>query len=99
MPQADECRTKAQECEEIARQHRELELKQLWEDCGRTWRRSGTSSRRRPKAKSLGVRAFPRWWRPAGPNGTPPSVQPPSCSRLSRQVALSKKWMGIFVGE
>jgi hypothetical protein len=31
MPQADECRTKAQECEEIARQHRELELKQLWE--------------------------------------------------------------------
>jgi hypothetical protein len=38
MPQADECRTKAQECEEIARQHRELQLKQLWEDMANKWR-------------------------------------------------------------
>jgi len=36
---------------------------------------------------------LPRW-RPARPER-----EPHSCSRLSRQVALSKKWMGIFAGE
>ena len=67
---------------------------------GRGWsffrvarRRSGNSSRRRPKAKSLGVRASP------GGDPARPEREPHSCSRLSRQVALSKKWMGIFAGE
>ena len=69
MPQADECRTKAQECEEIARQHRELELKQLWEDMAKKWAPTRGEGR---KLNHLG------------------------CGPL---VALSKKWMGIFVGE